>query len=347
MHDKYYTYSGLLHVHSNYSDGTRTIPEIAAIANELDVDFMLMSDHNTLQPKLDGLEGWYGHVLVGIGSELNDAQDRNHYLAFNINSEIERNIPAEEYVCRVKEQGGFGIIAHPDENRAHLAEYPPYPWTLWDSDCYDGMEIWNQMSEWMEGLTAKNKYIRALHPRRSIVAPKAETLARWDALNRKRSVVGVGGVDAHGYIYKLWGFIPKRIFRYKISFRTIRTYVILKEPLSHTDAAKDLQRIYSALRSASCFVAHRYFGDASGFRFFAQNKTGQITMGEQIPYTKNTKLRICCPKQARIKLIADGKLSEEREALETSFEIDGPGLYRVEIWYKERLWILSNHMRVI
>lgn len=346
MQDEFYSYSGLIHVHSTYSDGTRSIPEIADIANELDVDFMLMSDHNTLQPKSDGLEGWYGKVLVGIGTELNDTDDKNHYLAFNINREIEKNIPAEEYVCRVREQGGFGIIAHPDENRAHLPEYPPYPWTLWESDCYDGMEIWNQMSEWMEGLTVKNKYIRALHPRRSIVAPKPETLARWDELNKERSVVGVGGVDAHGYIYKLWGFIPKRIFRYKISFRTIRTYIILKESLSFKDAAQDLQKIYSALRSANCFVAHRYFGDASDFRFFAENSSGRVTMGQTLAFEQATKLIVKNPREAATRFIGNGVFLEEKKGASASFQISQPGVYRVEIRDKKRLWILSNHIRI-
>ena len=156
MKKKLFHYSGIIHVHSTYSDGQKSIPEIAAIADALKADFLLMSDHNTLQPKQDGLEGWYGNVLVGIGSELNDKDDKNHYLAFNIEKPVNHKVPASDYVCKVREQGGFGIIAHPDETRTHIEAYPPYPWTLWDSDCYDGIEIWNQMSEWMEGLTNYN-----------------------------------------------------------------------------------------------------------------------------------------------------------------------------------------------
>ena len=45
---KYNHYSGIIHVHSTYSDGTRSVNEIAEIANELDINFILITDHNTI-----------------------------------------------------------------------------------------------------------------------------------------------------------------------------------------------------------------------------------------------------------------------------------------------------------
>ena len=62
---------GAVHLHSNYSDGSLSISEIAAIANTTDLDFLMFTDHNTLEPKRHGLEGWYGNVLVIIGCEIN------------------------------------------------------------------------------------------------------------------------------------------------------------------------------------------------------------------------------------------------------------------------------------
>ncbi len=346
MKEKYYSYSGLIHVHSTYSDGTRTIAEIADIANELDVHFLLMSDHNTLKPKLDGLEGWYDKVLIGIGCEINDSRDENHLLAFNLKHEIDFSKPAEDYVCSVKDQGGLGIVAHPNESRDHLPQYPPYPWKLWDSDCFDGIEIWNQMSEWLEGLTAKNKYLRALHPRRSIISPKKETLAMWDKLNLKRRVVGIGGVDAHGYVHKLWGFIPKRIFRYKISFRTIRTYIITKQELSGADYKNDLQIVYSALQSGNCYTAHRYYGDAADFRFYAHNKNGRAVMGDSLAYEAGTELFVFNPINAESNVIHNGNILEVKNGTEIVFNAAGPGIYRVESRVKGKLWILSNHIHL-
>jgi len=67
-----FEYSSVIHVHSNYSDGSGEIPEIARYAGEVGVDIVLMTDHNTLRPLKDGLEGWYGSTLVLIGTEIND-----------------------------------------------------------------------------------------------------------------------------------------------------------------------------------------------------------------------------------------------------------------------------------
>ena len=341
---KLYQYNGVIHAHSTYSDGQKSIPEIAAIANELDIDFLLMSDHNTLQPKIDGLEGWYDRVLVGIGTELNDAQDKNHYLSFNIEKPVNHLVKAEEYIKSVRNQDGFGIVAHPDETRSSIAAYPPYPWTLWDSDLFDGIEIWNQMSEWLEGLTHFNKFWRAMHPRRSIKSPKKETLARWDAISKKRKIVGVGGVDAHGHIHKLWGLFPIRIFRYKVSFRTIRTHILTEQPLLKEDYQKSMELVYSAIRNANCFVSHRLLGDASNFRFYAENKHGIASIGESLTYGDNTKIIVQNPVEAKTCLIRDGKIVDCKQGLKLEFKLDEPGVYRVETIKSGKNWIFSNHI---
>ncbi len=343
----YYHYKGVLHVHSTYSDGQKSIPEIAAIANQLQLNFLLLSDHNTLQPKMDGLEGWYGSVLLGIGSELNDADDKNHYLAFNIHKEIPFGLDAETYVRRVKEEGGFGIIAHPDENRSHIKAYPPYPWTIWNSQDFDGIEIWNHMSEWMEGLTNWNKFWRILHPRRSIRSPKKETLRRWDTLNSQRKVVGVGGVDAHGHVHRIWGLVPMRVFRYKISFRTIRTHVLTKAPLPRDNATEALQLIYEALRYGRAFVAHNLLGDASEFRFFAERSGQRADMGDTLHGGTSTVFHVQAPSdRALIRLLRNGDVVGEQKGGSAQFKTEHTGVYRTEVWRDKRPWIFSNHIRI-
>ena len=343
----YYQYGGIIHVHSTYSDGQKSVTEIMDIANELDIDFLLLSDHNTLQPKFDGLEGWYGNVLLGIGCELNDHLDRNHYLAFNINEEIDPELPPEEYVQRVRDLGGVGIIAHPNENRDNIAKYPPYPWTEWDTESFDGIEIWNQMSEWMEGLTHTNKFWRILHPRRSIIAPKKETLEIWDSLNRKRRVTGIGGVDAHGHRYRLMGLFTIQVFRYKVSFRTIRTHILSPDKMEGQNYQNDLQIIYNALRGANCFISHRLMGDASDFRFTAENEHGSAIIGQSLPFSEKTVLRVDNPLPAKTVLIGNGKVLNFKNGDIVEFDVDEPGVYRVETHIKNRPWILSNHIRLL
>lgn len=341
-----YQYNGLIHVHSTYSDGQKSIKEIAEIANELDVDFLFITDHNTMQGKLDAHEGWYGKLLLGIGMELNDEKDENHLLALGLNQPVNHRVSAHEYACKVRDQGGIGIIAHPDENRKHIADYPPYPWTIWESDCFQGIEIWNQMSEWMEGLTHWNKYWRVLHPRRSIIAPKRQTLQRWDAISQTRKLVGIGGVDAHGYIHRLLGMFSLRIFRYKVSFRTIRTHVLTSEPLPKNDYKKALHLVLDAIRSARCYVSHRYLGSAHDFRFTASNPNGTAQMGEELSMADENTLIVHNPEPALSRLIHNGRLISKMEGSELKFKVDRPGVYRIETYKNGKAWIFSNHIRL-
>jgi hypothetical protein len=348
MHDQLHEYVGVIHIHSTYSDGSKSIPEIAKIAGEIGLDYLMFTDHNTLQPKRDGLEAWYEGVLVTTGYEINDEEDQNHYLAFNLDEELPKSLKPLEYVAEVDNHGGFGFIAHPDEKRTAMKKYPPYPWKVWESSHFDGIEIWNQMSEWMEGLTHINKYWRVFNPRRAILAPMAETLEKWDEVNHKRKVVGIGGVDAHGHIYKFWGFFQITIFRYKILFKTIRTHILTEQALAgEGNSDQDIQNLYRALLNCRCFISNFYCGDARGFRFWAENSKKRALIGDELKFDKYTHLHVNLPQTAQVHLIKDGTKYAVQKGRELVFDIAHKGLYRVEAYVYDRPWIFSNHIKII
>jgi len=341
-------YSGIIHVHSTYSDGARPVSEIMDIANELDINFLLLTDHNTLKGKEDGLEGWYNNVLLGIGAELNDRDDRNHYLSFDIPKSFPFSLESTSYIKEVHKSGGFGIVAHPFESRYKIAKYPPYPWTNWDSNLFDGMEIWNQMSEWMEGLTNFNGIRRILHPRRSIITPKKRTLKKWDEINLDRKVVGIGGVDAHGHIHKIFKLIPMRVFRYKISFKTIRTHILCQEKLDKSKPfTAGLKTVYEAIKDARCFISNYYYGDASSFRVFAENEQGRAGIGETLKYLPGTNIFVTNPREARTMLIRNGITIARENGARITFKLKESGVYRVETHVENKPWIFSNHIRLV
>ncbi len=184
-----FEYSGAIHMHSTFSDGTGTIPEIMRYANETDLDFAILTDHNNMKAKDEGFERWHNNSMLIVGYEMNDLQNKNHYLTLGLekvigsyekldDGELGSILSAKEYVKKVNDNGGFGFTAHPDEKR-DFPDHPSYPWKAWDSDI-TGIEIWNHMSEWIEGMNEKNKLQRFLHPLRSIIAPPDSTLKRWD-----------------------------------------------------------------------------------------------------------------------------------------------------------------------
>ena len=78
-----------LHAHSSRSDGVlrpeRLIEEVAAVG----VTVFSLTDHDTLAAKRQGEERWYDDVLVLVGEEVSPI-DRDHFLAFGIDEEINR-----------------------------------------------------------------------------------------------------------------------------------------------------------------------------------------------------------------------------------------------------------------
>jgi hypothetical protein len=343
--------TGAIHMHSVFSDGSGEVEEIARYAEEIGLDYIILTDHNSLRAMKEGYEGWYNNTLLLVGCEINDKHNENHYLAFGLNETFSTRIPAKEYVKKVKEAGAIGFIAHPFEKRKHMVEHPPYPWTEWDSEDFTGIEVWNHMSEWMENLTEQNKYQSFIHPLRSVISPTKETLQKWDELNIKRKVVGIGGVDAHAHKYNVLGFVEVEVFPYKVLFKSIRTHILIDEELPRREDDKSLVKIkkiiYSALESGNCFLANDYQTDSKGFRFFAEAGNKKFHMGETVEYSGNIKLNVLVPVQkAEIRLICNGKLVESEEGAGAKFIVNEPGAYRVEVYYNKKAWIYSNHIRI-
>lgn len=349
--ENFYESVGAIHLHSDFSDGSLPIPVIADLAQKVGLDFLMFSDHNTLEPKRQGLERWYADVLVLIGCELNDPDDRNHYLAFWIEEEVERGLTAGEYVQKVKDMGGFGVIAHPAEKRNFSEAYPPYPWTDWDVEGFDGIEIWNQMSEWMEGITRRNWMWRILHPLRSIRYPVWETLERWDRLNRYRRVVGLGGIDVHAHIYRVFGFIPVEIYPYKVQFKSIRTHVLTRRPFIHGESQLSFEEaekeILEALISGRCFVSNFRVGDGRGFQFWAENQNKCYPMGSRMNQKEALTFQVRSPLPGSMTLLRDGQKVQFVKGKEMTYKTQEKGVFRVEIFRHKRGWIYSNPIVVI
>jgi hypothetical protein len=340
----YHEIIGVIHIHSSYSDGTKKIEEIARIGEHAGLDFLMFSDHNTLQPLHDGHQKFYGKTAVLIGYEIEDENDENHYLAFGLDKTLEKGIDPAEYVKRVRELGGLGLIAHPDEVRDALPQYPSFPWTRWDVYEYDGIEIWNHMSAWMESLKRINMLKMAIMPRRSLRGPTERILKKWDELVQSRPVAGIGSADVHAHAYRK-GLIKLTIFPYKVQFRSIRTHLMLKEPLA-SDITSARDQIFDAIRKCRIFVSNYRWGDARGFRFFARRKNKVFQIGEAVDFSPDLTLNMYSPKMVDIRLVKDGQPVLNQVGSRFEFTVQSPGIYRVELYKNKKGWIYSNHIRI-
>ncbi len=358
-----YEYSGAIHIHSTYSDGTGSPEHIAQCANETGLDFLILTDHNSIQAKTDGYERWFNNSMFLVGYEVNDTKNENHYLVFGLdeligtfqvlhNGELGCKLSAAEYIEEIKRKGGVGFIAHPFEKRSSFPEHPPYPWTEWNTESFDGIEIWNHMSEWVEDLTESNKVQRFIHPLKSIVAPCKFAVKKWDELNLKRKVTIVGSVDAHAHKMSLMGFYNVEVFPYKVLFKSIRTHVLLDEPVvvgDNENFQKYKKNIVNALRDGRSFVANSYYGDAKGFRFFADYGGEKFQMGDEILMKEGDRkvvFNILVPKEALVKVMRNGECVHQSNGFGGLWDVHEEGCYRIECWTGDRAWIYSNHIRI-
>ncbi len=340
----WYQYAGAVHIHTTESDGTRTLEDVVAIGRKVGLDFMMFCDHMTLSNREAGREGFYGKTLVVVGYEHNDLQDEHHYLLFDSPRVYPPEMTAAQYVAAGAGDGALGILAHPDEIRKALKDHPAYPWKDWSVEGFDGIELWNQMSEWMEKLTRYNRLLMAFSPRKSMIAPTARILKRWDELNKTDKCVGIAGTDAHAFSFKV-GPLKVEIFPYKVHFRSLRCYILLREPLSRDFPAARLQ-LYDAIRDCRLFFANVRWGEADDFEFFADNGSRRAVCGGELPWEKGLRLYVRLPSPATLQLVRNGEKVLETHSHELEYQVPAPGIYRVEAFKGKRGWIFSNHIRI-
>ncbi len=348
MKSTFYIYSGAIHIHSTYSDGSASIETIAEIASRLKMDYIIIADHLTIESKLNGKEKKYGHTWALIGCELNDPvnENLNHYLAFNITTPIDPSLGPAEFVKAVKNQGGFGFIAHPDEIRGEaMRDFPANPWLEWQIQDFDGIEIWNQMSEWIERLKPLNKLWMVISPRKGIYAPSERTLAKWDLLNCQRKVPAIGGIDVHATPYKI-GPLTLTFFPYAIQFQSIRTNVILREPLGQE--LSDVNRqILNAIREGHTYIYNQRWGKIEQLPFWAENPQGETVIpGESIPYNSSIILKVMLPRDAQIKLILNGVPILVKNGENFTIPITRAGNYRLEAYRHSHGWLFTNNIYI-
>ena len=343
----------VVHLHSDYSDGTASIPELMEAAREAEVDVVLLTDHDTLGARDDGLEGWHGSVLLGVGVEVTPRG--GHFLAFGVEKKIKhKGMPEAEIPLAVAKAGGFGFVAHPWSQGARILERygrfvkrgGNHGWQEIDGDGVTGVELWSVTTDASEDWRGPVDAIRYMRdPEFQLDGPRPEDLAAWDEICQTRRFVAIGGLDAHQHGIRvrgrLWSPMPNA--RY---FRMLSTYVLLDEAPRGGDAgAEDLERVYEALREGRCYLSVDAIAPGRGFRFWGEAGSDAAVMGEERPAGEWT-LRASLPGRARITLMRNGASIAEAEGATLEAKVTEPGVYRIEAhrhWRKrERPWLYSN-----
>jgi PHP domain-containing protein len=340
-------YTGNLHIHSRYSDGAGTVPEIARSAQRSGLDFIILNDHGYMSHDLHlEDEGYYGDVLVLMGLEI--GKRYHHYLAYDLKKNVKRDRSGpQDVIDSVNEQGGFGFLAHPFEKGMPFHDKSiAYTWNdLYVKD-FTGICIWNFSSRWKERVRSPFHAIFFLLFKSGMLkGPSKKTLSFWDDLCRKQRVVAMGGSDAHGAGFK-WGPLNLTPLTYDYTLNSINAHILSERRLPK-DCAEAKTEIYRALKEGRLFIAHDNLASGKGFRFhFVSDDGSSLFMGSEKPFQPGT-LYMETPLKSEIRLLKNGAVIKKWRERKASYRVKAKGVYRVEVYYYLfpfgwRAWIFSN-----
>lgn len=342
-----FIYKGAIHIHTNLSDGSGDLNTVIKAAKKANLDWIIITDHNYY----DTQEGIFDGLYVIKGEEISPKQS-DHYLAFDIKKTIEPCDNPQIYVDNVREQGGFGFAAHPDEGITvdDNGNYIPrknsnhcIPWTNKNIKP-DGIEIWNWFSNWADNLDDRSLYKLAysfIHKHKIVKSPSKITLNWWDKLNNEAEniVPALGGVDAHALkIYKY--IIPVTVFPYKTCFSTITNFISLPKELSK-DFAEAKKQILNAIKFGNNIIANRYICKELP-KIFVTNTKGYWYCGNEIEFDDKCCLHFEANQIFEICLIYNGSEEKKYTIDKFIYPITKSGKYRLEVYFRGKGYLYTN-----
>lgn len=322
---------GVFHIHTTYSDGRKSLDEIAKLASQADLDFIIITDHGSPNYESYSSQGWKEGVLVLAGSELSVSRGHLAALGFELPSgNFSQN--AEDAFYEIKAGGGFTIISHP---------YSKVSWSWGKFIEYQGIEIINGDTAFKKNIVASIPSLPALLIKPEYTFLKMldnpyRNLRKWDQLNNLHPIYGYFSLDAH--------------FLYRPGLNLLRLHLLLQTPLSDDfDTAK--HQVYEALRKGRFYNSIHAAAHAYGFRFSGEEGGKTTPMGSTVMLDSPVTLHINAPFPFAkdIHLVHNGKMIFRSNEESVSYEAAHPGTYRVEVYLTERSplgknipWVVSN-----
>jgi hypothetical protein len=365
------TLPGILHVHTNRSDGLSGPDEIAAAAARAGLKFVVFTDHGDATRAPDPPQ-YRSSVLCMDGVEISTTG--GHYIAIDM--------PAAPYplggeprdvVEDVRRLGGFGIAAHPDSPKPQLR------WREWAAP-FDAIEVLNLDTSWREWAEqargtasgaagapgrwpARRRLLAALadypfRPAETIgsLVRTGGVMSQWAALAASRRVVMLAGADAHAKL-DLRADPTQNSYAlpfpsYESSFKTMSVHVAPEHVLTG-DAAADATLVMRAIRAGHAYTALDNLATPPALEFSATNNRGTAQAGDDLPAGGPVSLHVRSNAPPGFTTIVwDGARALSPDYHEQDFTVmapEGAGVYRVEVRPQRTpdvAWLMSNPIYV-
>ena len=329
---------GVVHIHTNRSDGTGSVDDVLRAAAAAGLKFAIVTDHGdgTRAPDLPD----YRHGVLYIdGVEISTSD--GHLLALGLpKAAYPLAGEGRDVVEDVHRLGGIAIAAHPG------SEKPDLRWTDWNAPI-DGLEWLNADSEWRDERPLTLARALLTYPFRppqalALLLDRPEPVIRqWDALAQQRRVVGLAAVDAHARVgvrsfgepYDSTGSL--HFPSYTNSFREFSITLPAVRPTG--DAAADARSVLDAIHQGAFYATVDAL--AAPAVLGMREESGRISVDTQ------------APDDARITLFRNGVAVATAQGARLQHDADA-AVYRVEVTLPDSPgnppvpWIMSNPIYV-
>ena len=347
---------GVIHVHTNRSDGTASVDEVLRAAGRAGLQFVIVTDHGDATRAPD-LPDYRDGVLYIDGVEISTSN--GHLIALGLpKAPYPLAGDARDVVEDIHRLGGLAIAAHPGSPKPELR------WTDWDSPM-DGVEWLNADSEWRDERMWTLTRALITFPFRppqalALLLDRPEPVLRqWDALAQQRRVSAVAASDAHARVgvrslgepYDSAGSL--HFPSYTSSFREFS--IALSDTTLTGEAETDARRVTEAIRSGHVYSTVDALGGPAAMSFVATSGSRTAFMGDALSVAGPVHLRVDAqaPPEATITLLRNGtSVATARGSRLDHDAPEEPAVYRVEIGLPGAPgtppvpWILGNPVYV-
>ncbi|HEX5052586.1 MAG TPA: hypothetical protein VFZ65_12495 [Planctomycetota bacterium] len=327
-----FDWKGIVHNHGRLShDSEGTIDEMAAACESADIDFVVMTDHQTDASIAEGQRGMVGRTLFLVGAEVRSPQGT--LLCFPLTRPLRRFQHVALLAKEAAAQGALSFVCHAELWKAS-----------WNVPGLAGAEIVNLHAGALTVDKIGTLGTALFLPMRSlcerICYRDPDVFSQWDAqLARQHPFTPVGGNDAHANV-RLFGPLGGTIGNYQEVFQTLSTHVLAE----HLDEAS----LVEAFAAGRTYVSFDVFGEGAGFDFRAVDGEGGVHLGgATVQHGDGVTLRVLTPVSGHIQLFRDGREMHARDAVTLVVHAPPPGIYRVEVQTaRGDPWLFSSSIRV-
>lgn len=343
---------GALHVHTNRSDGSGTVDEVAAAAGRAGLQFVVFSDHGDGRRPV--LAPAYRHGVLCIDA-VEVTSSGGHILAIGLTKETPYPLGGEprDVIADIERLGAMSVVAHPTSGKRELQ------WQDWDLP-FDGVEWLNADSEWRDESVGALARALLTYPWRRVetmtmlLDRPSRVLEQWDRALRRRRVVALAGADAHASL----GFAEEdnpygdgsliALPDYEPSFKTFS--VTLPAVRLTGDAANDARTVIGELQAGRLYSSIDGLAHPGRVRFTARSGAALAQGGEDLPLAGPVTLDVVtnAPEDARIHLLSDGRIVAQATGAVLHHQAPKQvAVYRAEVYlpgYEDRgvPWLLTN-----